>query len=213
MFELSPTYAGRDRYDWATTSDKKREQIYCYPCELLQQVARSSSPSWKDSSWSGSVSLWAVLQVGSQNVHMILSHVKHITNFTNHYLQIWLLWGHHLRPREGVCEQGEGGAAAVNRTEHRVTSAYHPQSNGLTERFNQTLQTALIKVGNDTQDDWDEHLSSVLFTYRTAQQKATKMLPFEVMFCRQVQVFINYYCWQIWSLFPYYTVTENQCCP
>ena len=69
-------------------------------------------------------------------------------------------------------------------TEHRVTSAYHPQSNGLTERFNQTLQTALIKVVNDTQNDWDEHLSAVLFAYRTAQQKATKMSPFEVMFCR-----------------------------
>ena len=77
-------------------------------------------------------------------------------------------------------------------TEHRVTSAYHPQSNGLTERFNQTLQTALIKVVNDTQDDWDEHLSSVLFAYRTAEQKATKMSPFEVMFCRQV--LITYYC-------------------
>ena len=69
-------------------------------------------------------------------------------------------------------------------TEHCVTSAYHPQSNGLTERFNQTLQTALTKVVNETQDDWDEHLSSVLFAYRTAQQKATKMSPFEVMFCR-----------------------------
>ena len=74
-------------------------------------------------------------------------------------------------------------------TEHRVTSAYHPQSNGLTERFNQTLQTALM---NDTQDDWDEHLSSVLFAYQTAEQKATKMSPFEVMFCRQV--LITYYC-------------------
>ena len=35
-------------------------------------------------------------------------------------------------------------------TEHRVTSAYHPQSNDLTERFNQTLQMSLLKVVNDT---------------------------------------------------------------
>ena len=28
-------------------------------------------------------------------------------------------------------------------TEHCMSSAYHPQTNGLTERFNQTLQTAL----------------------------------------------------------------------
>ena len=109
MFDIISLYAGRDRYDWATTSDREREQIYCYPCGLLQQVARSSSPSWQDSSWSSSVSLWAVLQVGSQNVHMTWARL------TYHYLQIWLLWGHHLRPRKGVCEQGEGGAAAVDR--------------------------------------------------------------------------------------------------
>ena len=69
-------HGGRDRYDWATASDKEREQVYCYPCGLLQQVARSSSPSWQDSSWSGSISLWAVLQVGFQYLHIILSHVK-----------------------------------------------------------------------------------------------------------------------------------------
>ena len=69
-------------------------------------------------------------------------------------------------------------------TEHCVTSAYHPQSNGLTERFNQTLQTALIKLVNESQNDWDDHLSGVLFGYRTATQKATKMTPFEVMYCR-----------------------------
>ena len=31
-------------------------------------------------------------------------------------------------------------------TQHRVTSAYHPKTNALTERFNQTLQMSLLKV-------------------------------------------------------------------
>ena len=35
--------------------------------------------------------------------------------------------------------------------EHCVSSAYHPQTNGLTERFNQTLQTALLKLVNNTE--------------------------------------------------------------
>ena len=69
-------------------------------------------------------------------------------------------------------------------TEHCVSSAYHPQTNGLTERFNQTLQTALVKLVNNTLNDWDEQISSVLFAYRTAKQKATKLSPFEVMYCR-----------------------------
>ena len=79
-------------------------------------------------------------------------------------------------------------------TEHRVTSAYHPQTNGLTERFNQTLQTALLKVVNETQTDWDEHLPAVLFAYRTSQQKVTKLTPFEVMFCRYVMALLMGSC-------------------
>ena len=51
-------------------------------------------------------------------------------------------------------------------TEHRISSAYHPQTSGLTERFNQTVQTALLKVVNDAQNNWDECLPSVLFAYR-----------------------------------------------
>lgn len=69
-------------------------------------------------------------------------------------------------------------------TEHRVCSAYHPQTNGLTERFNQTLQVTLLKVVNDTQTDWDAHLPAILFAYRTSVQKATKLTPFELMYMR-----------------------------
>ena len=36
---------------------------------------------------------------------------------------------------------------------YNVSSAYQPQTNGLTERFNQTLQASLIKVVNSSQDD------------------------------------------------------------
>ena len=54
----------------------------------------------------------------------------------------------------------------ITATEHCVTSAYHPQSNGLTEHFNQTSQTALIKLVNESQNDWNDYLSGVLFGYR-----------------------------------------------
>ena len=43
-------------------------------------------------------------------------------------------------------------------TEHRISTAYHPQTNGLVERYNQTLQRSLIKLCNDKQNDWDDHL-------------------------------------------------------
>ena len=69
-------------------------------------------------------------------------------------------------------------------TDHRIAPAYHPQTNGLIERFNQTLQVSLVKLINNSQNDWDEHLPAVLFAYRTSVHKATKLSPFEMMYCR-----------------------------
>ena len=69
-------------------------------------------------------------------------------------------------------------------TDHRISSAYHPQSNGLDERLNQTLTRALVKFVNDNQDDWDAHIKSILFAYRTSKNDSTKFTPFELMFGR-----------------------------
>ena len=58
----------------------------------------------------------------------------------------------------------------MTKTQHRISSAYHPQTNGLVERFNQTLEKSLVKVVNSNQCNWDETLDGVLFAYRTSQQ-------------------------------------------
>ena len=55
-----------------------------------------------------------------------------------------------------------------------MTSAYHLQSNGLTETFNQTLQITLIWLVNDKQNDWDKYLPAILFSYRTSIPKKKK---------------------------------------
>ena len=47
---------------------------------------------------------------------------------------------------------------------------------------------------NDNQNDWEDHLSAVLFAYRTAQQKATKLSPFEIMYCGLVFVIASLIC-------------------
>ena len=64
------------------------------------------------------------------------------------------------------------------------TTAYHPQGNGQVERSNHTLEAMLSKVVSDHQKDWNDHLQTVLFAYRTAIHESTGYTPFLVMFGR-----------------------------
>ena len=47
------------------------------------------------------------------------------------------------------------------------TTAYHPQGDGMLERFNRSL-LQLLRVYTDTQNDWEHYLPLVLHAYRTA---------------------------------------------
>lgn len=75
-------------------------------------------------------------------------------------------------------------------SEH-LTSAYHPQSNGLDERFNQTLQRQLLKFV-EKENDWDLYLDSVLFSYRVSKQDSTKFSPFFLVYGRQARLPIEF---------------------
>lgn len=68
---------------------------------------------------------------------------------------------------------------------------YFMQTNGLDERFNQTLQNSLRKHINEKQDDWDQVLDAILFAYRTSQHSSTKMSPFVLMYNRQPKLPIH----------------------
>ncbi|GFV21063.1 transposon Tf2-6 polyprotein [Trichonephila clavipes] len=57
--------------------------------------------------------------------------------------------------------------------DHRFTTAYHPQTNGLTERFNKTLADMLSMYVDEEQKNWDEILPFVTFAYNTAKQETT----------------------------------------
>ena len=62
--------------------------------------------------------------------------------------------------------------------ERRVTSSYHPQTNGLTERFNGTLVTAIRKHTEAEPENWHKWLNFVLLAYRSRIHSQTGSTPF-----------------------------------
>ena len=64
------------------------------------------------------------------------------------------------------------------------TSPYHPQTDGLVERFNRTLTSMLSSYVNTQQTDWDVHIPYCLFAYRNAPHASTGETPFYLMYLR-----------------------------
>ena len=73
-------------------------------------------------------------------------------------------------------------------TQHNITSAYHPQSNGQRERDNRRLKEALNKLSNEHGDDWETHIPGVLLAYHSSVHASTKCTPFEAMYGRKAKL-------------------------
>ena len=68
------------------------------------------------------------------------------------------------------------------------TTPYRPQSDGLVERFNKTLQQMLSLFVNENRDDWDDHIPFLLLAYRSSPQQSTQCTPNSLMFGREVRL-------------------------
>jgi hypothetical protein len=72
----------------------------------------------------------------------------------------------------------------LNRIDHRTTSPYHPQANGLTERAVQTVKRALSKFCAQAQDAtvWDLHMHYVVLGYNCSPQASTRCSPYQLLY-------------------------------
>ncbi|GFV39644.1 retrovirus-related Pol polyprotein from transposon 412 [Trichonephila clavipes] len=62
------------------------------------------------------------------------------------------------------------------------TTALHPQSDGMVERFNRTILHSLSLILSSNQQNWDKKLPFFLLTYRSAVHETTGYSPSQMLF-------------------------------
>jgi hypothetical protein len=95
------------------------------------------------------------------------------------------VWKLHGLPTDVVSDRGPQFVAEFTKELYRLlgikmspSTAYHPQSDGQTERLNQELEQYLRLFTNERQDDWDELLPLAEFAYNNHVHSATQQTPF-----------------------------------
>ncbi len=95
-------------------------------------------------------------------------------------------------PKEILTDQGTAFMSRTIRELYELlgiksirTSVYHPQTDGLVERFNRTLKTMIRKFVHEDAKNWDKWLEPLLFAVREVPQASTGFSPFELLYGRQ----------------------------
>jgi hypothetical protein len=69
-------------------------------------------------------------------------------------------------------------------TKLNFSSAYHPQTDGQTERTNQILEDMLKACALKCRKSWDKSLLYAEFSYNNSYQASIEMAPFEALYER-----------------------------
>lgn len=103
------------------------------------------------------------------------------------HLYVQNVFRHHGLPDEVISDRGPQFAGKfwaelqrLLKTSVKLSTAYHPQTDGQTERMNRLLEETLRHYINPAQDDWDDHLALVEFAINNAMNKSTRASPFSL---------------------------------
>eukprot|EP00794_Sanderia_malayensis_P014549 gene14549-16052_t len=104
----------------------------------------------------------------------------------------------HGAPRTLLSDRGANFLASIVKevcalinTRHLHTTSYHPQTDGLVERFNATLAEGISMYVSSHQKDWDKHIPLILFAYRVSPNATTGESPFYLLYGREPRLPID----------------------
>lgn len=138
---------------------------------------------------------------GKKNVVVFMDYfTKYVEAFAVHDIKASTIADiilHEIVPRHGVprrflTDQGSNFTSKLLlkvcellKAEKVFTSPYHPQTDGLVERYNRTLSDMLSKLASQDKYQWEKFLPYALFAYRSTPQASTKFSPFMLLYGRE----------------------------
>ncbi|GJU15678.1 putative reverse transcriptase domain-containing protein [Tanacetum coccineum] len=140
---------------------------------------------------SGYDSIWVIVDRLTKSAHFILMNEKYkIEKLTRLYL------------KEIVCRHGVPVSIILDRdprfasrfwrslqkslgTNLDMSTAYHPETDGQSERTIQTLEDMLRACVIDFGSGWDKHLPLAEFSYNNSYHASIKVAPFEALYGRK----------------------------
>lgn len=100
----------------------------------------------------------------------------------------------HGHPESIVSDRGTTFASAwwrevcaLSGTDTRLSTAFHPQTNGGNERVNQTIEHMLRCYVDYGQDDWSDKLAHVQLAYNDSYHSSIKQSPFYLIYGRHAR--------------------------
>ena len=102
-------------------------------------------------------------------------------------LFVWNVYRLHGLPKTLISDRGTHwnnqfwhGVCELLGVEHRMSTAYHPQTDGQTERVNRTLEDMLHHYVPAVRRDWDDLLACAEFAINNSWQESIQNTPFWV---------------------------------
>ena len=202
----------KERYWWVGM--KREIAEYVAQCDVCQRVKAEHQrpagllqplpiPEWK---WeqigmdfitglprtrSGYDSIWVIVDRLTKVAHFIPVKTTYSSNKLAELYLARIVCLHGV-PKSIVSDRGsqftsrfwEGLHEALG-TVLNFSTAYHPQTDGQTERVNQVLEDMLQACALDYGKGWDKNLPYAEFSYNNSYQASLQMSPFEALYGRK----------------------------
>ena len=148
---------------------------------------------------SGFDSIWVIVDRLTKSAHFIPVKTTYSGEKLAELYMARIICAHGV-PKRIVSDRGTQFTSRFWKKIHEVlgtqldfSTAYHPQTDGQTERVNQILEDMLRACALTYQRSWDKSLPYAEFSYNNSYQASIQMAPFEALYGQKCRTPLNWH--------------------